>query len=115
TCALPIYQKPNICDVRSAVVVLNADFKAVSGLVDLNTLGGKLYPFDVETSRQRGADLTGRGVPAVELLTHVGQDGIQPHVVHVERKKLQAPIADNAEKRRQNQKTDDRDAGLIAA
>src|SRR5690606_25003237 len=109
------HQKPNICDVWSAVVVLDADFVAVSGLVDLNTLGGKLYPFDVETARQRGADLAGSRVPAVELLAHVAEDGIQPHVLHVERNELQAGEAHDAEKRRENQKTYDGDAGLIAA
>src|SRR5690606_4941281 len=109
------HEEPNICDVWRAVVVLDADFVAVSGLVDLNTVRRKLYALDVEAAGQRGTDLAGRRVSAVELLPDVVEHLGQPHVLHVERNELEPAVAHDAKQGRENQKADDRDAGLTAA
>src|SRR5690606_14617128 len=60
-------------------------------------------------------DLAGRRVSAVELLSDVIENLRQPHVLHVDRNELEPAVAYDAEQRGEDQKADDRDAGLTPA
>src|SRR5690606_23584700 len=81
---------------------------------DINTLARQPYALDVEAAIERGADLAGRRIAAVELFLHVAQDRVEPVVLQVHRNELDPGVAQQPEQARERQKPDEGDTGLLA-